>query len=85
MSHVKNINSSLSDLVYLTRGKDNGINAWHYVAIDKLKLPIFQQDSKNGDVDIIKYGKIIRSGWGKSPPEEVTNEIKKNYGFKTNG
>lgn len=69
----------MGELVYLVRGKDAGRAAWHYVLIDKMKLPLFKQKLKSGSLDVSEYGKILYSGWGDNPPEEIVEEIKKQY------
>jgi hypothetical protein len=79
MAFVDKIQNSLGDLVYLVRGKDAGKAAWHYVLIDKVKLPLFKQKLKSGSLDVSEYGKILYSGWGEDPPQEIVDEIKKQY------
>ncbi len=79
MAFTEKVQSSKGDLVYLVRGKDAGKPAWHYVLIDKIKLPIFQQALKTGNIDVSEYGKVLESGWGENPPKEVTDAIKKQY------
>jgi len=79
MTNLQKTSSSKGDLLYLIRGKDKERDAWHYVLIDRLKLPIFKKDTEKGDIDILRYGKIIRSGWGKNPPDDVMSEIKSAY------
>jgi hypothetical protein len=80
MSFTDRVQGSLGDLVYLVRGKDAGRSAWHYVLIDRMKLPLFKQKLKTGSLDVSEYGKILYSGWGENPPEEIVEEIKKQYG-----
>lgn len=62
--------------VYLVRGKDGTRDAWHYVAVDKVKQPLFQNALKSGALDVSQFGKIIRSGWGENPPPEVVEAMK---------
>lgn len=71
--------SSLGKLVYLVNGKDSGRDVWHYVLVDKEKLLEFQKSIKAGNIDVIKYGKVLSSGWGKNPPPDVVESIKKQY------
>lgn len=79
MAFVDKVQNSLGDLVYLVRGKDGGKPAWHYVLIDRVKLPLFKQQLKTGSLDVSEYGKILYSGWGQDPPEEIVNKIKEQY------
>ena len=73
------LQNSLGDLVYLVRGKDAGRAAWHYVLIDRVKLPLFKQKLKTGSLDVSEFGKVLYSGWGENPPADIVAEIKKQY------
>jgi hypothetical protein len=66
--------------IYLSRGHFNGKATWHYLLVDKVRLPILLKESKIGEVDLASYGNILFSGFGDNPPEAVTNCIKKKYG-----
>jgi tetratricopeptide (TPR) repeat protein len=67
-------------LIYLVRGKDEGREAWHLVKIARSKLAAFKQELQTRSLDVSEYGDIIRSGWGKDPPEEVMKELTEQYG-----
>jgi hypothetical protein len=69
-----------SDLVYLVHGKDRDRDAWHYVLVDKNKLPLFLKQIETGSIDVALYGDVLRSGWGKNPPPEVVKEIEDEFG-----
>tara|TARA_B100001564_G_C20626197_1_gene664810 strand:+ start:738 stop:1190 length:453 start_codon:yes stop_codon:yes gene_type:complete len=69
-----------SDLVYLVHGKDRGKDAWHYVLVDKNKLPMFLKQIETGSIDVALYGEVLRSGWGKQPPEDIVKEIEDEFG-----
>ena len=62
-------------LIYLVRGKDKGRPAWHYVLVDEGKENAFKETVSSGTVDVAVYGKVIKSGWGKDPPDDVKNAI----------
>lgn len=79
MAFVDKVQNSLGELVYLVRGKDAGRAAWHYVLIDRVKLPLFKQKLKTGTLDVSEYGKILYSGWGEDPPQEIVDKIKEQY------
>lgn len=67
--------------VYLSLGQFNGKSTWHYLLVDKVRLPILLKDAKGEQpVDLTRYGNIIFSGFGEKPPEEVTVCVKKKYG-----
>lgn len=79
MSFTEKFQTSLGDLVYLVRGKYSGEDGWHYVLVDKLKLPLFIENGKRGSIDVAEYGKVLYSGWGIDPPEEIVEAVKKEY------
>ena len=64
-----------SERIYLVRGKDTGKQAWHYVLVKKALLPLFLRRTNGGKVDVSDFGRILKSGWGKDPPEEVRKNI----------
>ena len=61
--------------VFLVRGKNAGRPIWHYVLVDRLKFALFRQALKQGQLDVVKYGKILCSGWGKNPPAETVKQV----------
>lgn len=67
----------IKNYIYLVRGEDRGRKAWHYIVVDRLKLPIFLNKMKNeSSFDIADYGKVIFSGWGNDPPEDIVKKVK---------
>jgi len=79
MSFLQKIQSANGHLVYLVRGKDSGKPLWHYVLVDANKLPIFLKKIEGGSLDVADYGKVLYSGWGENPPEEVKIFIEEKY------
>lgn len=69
-----------SDLVYLVHGKDKDRDAWHYVLVDKNKLPMFLKQIETGSIDVALFGEVLRSGWGKNPSPEIVKEIEDEFG-----
>jgi len=65
--HKKNIMRR----IYTVRGKDR--QAWHIVLLidDAENIRIFHEKVKEGLVDVADYEKVIKSGWGQDPPQEV--------------
>ena len=61
--------------IYLVRGKDKGKQAWHYVLVEKALLPLFLRRTNGGSLDVADFGLILKSGWGKDPPENVRTNI----------
>ena len=66
---------SRPSLIYLVRGKDKGRQAWHYVLVDEGQENAFKEKVASGTVDVAVYGKVIKSGWGKDPPDDVKDAI----------
>ena len=66
---------SLCALVHLVRGTDKGKPAWHYVLVEEDKLNMFKDKVESGTIDVAEYGVVLKSGWGKDPPEEVKSAI----------
>ena len=64
------------DRIYLVRGKDTGKPAWHYVLGKKALLPLFLRRTNGGKVDVSDFGRILKSGWGKDPPEDIRKSIR---------
>ena len=71
-----------TERIHLVRGKDKGRAAWHYVLVKKHLLGLFLKRVKGGRVNVADFGDILRSGWGKDPPEGTTNKILKEYDFQ---
>jgi hypothetical protein len=80
MSFADKFRRSSGELVYVVRGKDEGKAAWHYVLVDRVKLPVFLKKADGGPIDVSQYGKILYSGWGENPPEDIVQKIKDEYG-----
>lgn len=79
MSFLEKIKSSRSELLYLVRGKDKGRECWHYILVDKQKLPMFKVKVKTDFIDLDEYGQVLHSGWGKNPPDELAEQVKAEY------
>ncbi len=69
-----------SDRCFFVRGKDNGLLAFHYIDVDRFLMDIFREITRSGgSLDVAKYGKVIKSGWGSCPAPEVVKEIDAMY------
>ena len=66
----------------LVRGKDKGRAAWHYVLVKRHLLGLFLKRVKGGRVNVADFGDILRSGWGKDPPEGIIDQILEECDFK---
>ena len=72
--------------VFLVRGKDGGQPAWHYVllvddeaTIDKFKRETQGEQAGKLSVNVADYGQILKSGWGRDPPNDVKEWVEKHY------
>ena len=68
-------NENASERIYLVRGKDGWKLAWHYVQVEKALLPLFLRRTNGGSLDVADFGRVLKSGWGKDPPENVRKNI----------
>ena len=56
--------------IYLIQDKNDGIDVWHYVLVDKEMLDTFLARTES---NLSQYGHIIKSGWGRNPPSNVSD------------
>lgn len=65
--------------VHLVRGRDCGWPCWHYVMVndDEETQQMFQEKVKSGHMDVADYGYLIKSGWGRDPPRELQESVKR--------
>ena len=64
--------------VFLLRGKDRGRKAWHYLLVDEDNLDAYNalfSDGSRPSIDCSKYGKVLYSGWGEDPPDDIKLKI----------
>jgi hypothetical protein len=63
--------------VFLVHGKSQGKELWHYVKVPHDKVNEFKQAVHGGKLDVAKFGSVLFSGWGKEPPQDVTDAVLK--------
>jgi hypothetical protein len=63
--------SGKNGLVYLVTADADGKPAWYYLQVDEPKHKAFLKQMETGTLDLAKYGKILYSGWGTTPPEPI--------------
>ena len=63
------------DRIYLVSGKNKGEQAWDYVQVEKALLPLFLRSTNGGSLNVADFGLVLKSGWGKDPPEELRKNI----------
>ena len=73
--------------IILVRGIDHGREAWYYVllvdddcTIDKFRELTQGANSGKHRLNMDDYGPVVKSGWGREPPNEVKEWIEENYG-----
>ena len=76
-----------SDRIFLIRGNDKGRPAWHYAVLvdDEETIRIFKEltqgeNAGTNTIDISNYGQVVKSGWGKDPPNDVKEWMEEHYG-----
>lgn len=73
---MKYCKENAGERIYLVRGKDKaGNTAWHCVLVHKALLLLFLRRTKGGSLDVAAFGEVLKSGWGKDPPESVREEM----------
>ena len=67
--------------LYLVCGKDHSRASWHYVLVedDDDVVKNFKSQLATGRINVIDYGRVLASGWGKDPPNSVTDKIEQEY------
>ena len=68
--------------IYPVRGKNKDRAAWRYVLAKEHLLDLFLKRAKGGSLDLADFGAVLRSGWGKDPPEGTAKKILKECDFK---
>ena len=71
-----------TERIYLVRGKGRGRAAWQYVLVKKHLLGLFLKRTNGGSLDGADFGAVLRSGWGKDPPEGTIDQMLEECDFK---
>src|SRR5687767_3447717 len=66
--------------LYFVWGQNRGDLHWMYVRVREDKDEMFRAQCKNGDVNVTDFGEIMCVGWGRLPPREIEDQIRKGYG-----
>ena len=76
---------SARERLRIVRGDDHGCRAWHYVllvddqdTIDKFEELTQGENAGKNTLNLKNYGKVLKSGWGEEPPNDVKEWIE-NY------
>ncbi|XP_023933241.1 serine/threonine-protein phosphatase 6 regulatory ankyrin repeat subunit B [Lingula anatina] len=65
--------------VYLVRGKDKNKPAWHYVLVKRRLHSTFLLKTQGASLDVSKYGRVLVSGRGEGPPEDIKTKINEEH------
>ena len=71
--------SNKAALLYLVTAKAEGKPAWYYLQVDEPKHKAFKKQMETGSLDLAAYGKILYSGWGETPPENVAELVRQAF------
>lgn len=78
---MSNSHAGTRSILYLVRGDFKGLKTWYYVLVDKLKLPLLQQSATvKSTEEVCRFGKIVSSGWGETPPDFIRLKMESLYG-----
>jgi len=80
MAFSEKLQSSRAGQLYRVHGDALGHPAWHYVLVEKPKLPLFERALTTDTLDVAQYGEILASGWGAQPPAETVEAMAKRFG-----
>lgn len=81
MAQTDKILRKRGHLFYLVTGKDHtGQSAYYYILVDKHRHSAFLKAFDKPNMELTDYGKVIVSGYGGMPPEELQEEMRKKYG-----
>ncbi len=81
-----------NESLFIIRGKDEGISAWHYILVPHNKINQLKNSKLSETIDCTKFGSIIEyrdnngqiypsSGWGQDSPKSFQIWIENNYGI----
>ena len=74
MSFLEKLNKNRSN-IYLVQGTDRGRKAWYYVQVEPMKVPLFLKEAPGKQVNLEDYGRIVYSGYGEEPPEDIKKKV----------
>ncbi|XP_013380832.1 ankyrin-2-like [Lingula anatina] len=66
-------------IVYKVWGKDRERPACHYVLVKRKLFADFSVKLNVTILDVEDYGKVLHSGWGKEPPDDIVKKIQETY------
>lgn len=79
MKFVQQFIASEGGAVRFITGMERGRAAWYVVKLSPEHYHEYKKAMKLTALNLKSFGTIILSGWGKTPPEDVIEKIKKEY------
>lgn len=80
LPNILNFEEQIGSIILAKGSDDEGNPQWAYLFLPQPKMLDFYSLEESNNIDISKYGKILASGKGLTPPEEVRKEMKEKYG-----
>ena len=81
------INCLNRERIHVVRGQDKGRPAWHYVLLvdDEETIRKFKELTQGANagkhrVDLTNFGQVVKSGWGRDPPNDAKEWMREKYG-----
>ena len=73
--------ASEGERIHIIRFKDQGRPVWRYILLeDDIDIQNnFEAQLRTGRIELTKYGKILASGVGEKPPNDITDKINEEY------
>ena len=68
-----------AEQIYLVKGVDAGRNAWYYVLVERIKVPLFLKALNDDIIHLEDYGQILFSAYGDEPPADIVHRLKEEY------
>ena len=65
-----------ASLLFTIRGQDREWDAWHIILVKRELLDDFCKKIDSERIDVGDYGYVIKSGWGRDPPDDVIKKIR---------
>ena len=67
--------------IRIVRKKDQGRPVWYFILLeDDIELQSnFEAQICTGTIELTNYGKILESGWGENPPNDIKDKINEEY------
>jgi hypothetical protein len=80
--HVDKFIKKSSLPIHFIRGKDNtGRDCFFFLICNMDKIRRLQGASENGNINLLQFGQVIASGFGRAPDQGVCKMLKEKYDF----